>query len=262
MAEITSQELYTCNGCREDIVTDQARVDCHTCPDFHLCSNCFVIKKFSNPHDESHSTMVLKMSGYVVPAPPGFPPRPKPALPPRSNSTVNNRETTRISEMPTANWGALWNIIKAPLEKKGQKASDEVKGDNFKNVDVHGRSTSEMSGTVDDKGKEREDSSEASPMSQNPVNTLPPSPPKSVGQGVDSIDSSAPSYPVPVKWEPLFESDGTPTPIFVVLMSTLFSHLDPEHTGYLNPETFSAFLDIQGCDLKDNSCNLAFLIWM
>lgn len=246
-----TQELYGCNGCKEKIALDRARIDCHTCPDFHLCANCFVIKQFSRPHTESHSTMVLKLSGYVVPTPPGFPPRPKPALPPRHNS----RETMRVSEMPTANWGALWNIMKAPLEKKDKKSrkgSDDGKADDFKNVDVHGRS---MSGASDDKGKEPESSS-SSPLSQNPINTLPPSPPKSVRQGIERIDSSAPSYPVPVKWEPLFEADGTPTPIFVVLMSTLFGHLDPDHTGYLRPETYSAFLDAQGCGLEQNSCKM------
>lgn len=251
-----TQELYGCNGCKENIAIDRARIHCHTCPDFHLCANCFVIKQFSRPHTESHSTMVLKVSGYVVPSPPGFPPRPKPALPPRHNS----RETMRGSEMPTANWGALWNIMKAPLEKKDKKSrkgSDEVKGDDFKNVDVHGRSGS-MSGGLEDKGKDPESSS-TSPLSQNPVNTLPPSPPKSVRQGIERIDSSAPSYPIPVKWEPLFEADGTPTPIFVVLMSTLFGHLDPDHTGCLRPETYSAFLDVQGCDLEENSCKAIFL---
>lgn len=248
-----TQDLYNCNGCKDDIDTDRARIDCHTCPDYHLCANCFVVKKFPKPHVESHSTMVLKMSGYIVPAPPGFPPRPKPALPPRQNSTVNTRDTTKITEMPTANWGALWNVMKAPLQKKSKPSTDEVK-DDFKSVDVRGRSNSEMSGALDDEGKARKDSNATSPLSQNPINTLPPSPPRSVGQAVESFDSSAPSYPVPVKWEPLFEADGTPTAIFVVLMSTLFSHLDPEHTGYLKPEIFSAFLDIQGCSLEDNYC--------
>lgn len=53
----------------------------------------------------------------------------------------------------TANWGALWNIMKALLkkkDKKSRKGSNELKGDDFKNVDVHGHS---MSGGVDYTGK-------------------------------------------------------------------------------------------------------------
>lgn len=263
MADINLQDLYSCNGCNDEIPTDRARIACHICPDYHLCANCFVIKQFSKPHIESHSTMVLKSSGFVVPTPPGFAPRAAPALPPRQKS----QQSVRVSEMPTANWGALWNVIKAPLEKmdkKNRKGSVDVKDDEFKNVDVRGRSASTMSGGLDGKAKEHERDSErgsdaCSPLSQNPVNSLPPSPPKSFRHGLDRVDSSAPSYPRPAKWEPLFETDGTPTPIFVALMSTIFSHLDPNHTGYLRPETYSAFLDVQGCDLDSNSCKCVML---
>ncbi|MBA7581814.1 hypothetical protein ES708_23725 [subsurface metagenome] len=65
----------------------------------------------------------------------------------------------------------------------------------------------------------------------------------------------APSYPRPAKWEPLFEEDSsTPTPIFVALMSTVFAHLDPRHTGYLSPEVYSGFLDLQGVETSNNIC--------
>ncbi|KUJ11387.1 uncharacterized protein LY89DRAFT_739575 [Mollisia scopiformis] len=253
MADQNTQDLYSCNGCSEKIPTGRARIACHTCPDYHLCANCFVIKQFSRPHSESHTTMILKSSGFVVPSLPGFAPRAAPALPPRQNSA---RQSVRVSEMPTANWGALWNIMKAPLEKmdkKNRKGSVDVKEDEFKNVELRGRSPSVMTGGLD-KGKEQEKgSNSSSPLAQNPVNSLPPSPPKCVLRGIERVDSSAPSYPRPAKWESLFEADGTPRPIFVALMSTIFSHLDPDHTEYLRPETYSAFLDVQGCDLELNS---------
>ncbi len=75
---------------------------------------------------------------------------------------------------------------------------------------------------------------------------------------MEQIDSTVPSYPQPATWQSLLEIDGTPTPVFVALMSTIFGHLDPEHTGYLRPETYSAFLDVQGYDLDLNSCRLTF----
>ncbi|CZR65903.1 uncharacterized protein PAC_15803 [Phialocephala subalpina] len=239
------QELYSCNGCSELIPTDRARVACHTCPDYHLCANCTIIKQYTRPHVDSHTTMVLKLSGFVVPPPPGFPPRPAPALPPRQNSTINTRQTVRVSELPTANWGALWSAIKDPLEKMGKKSR---KG----SVDTtRGRSDSVMTGGLGDNDK---GSNASSPLSQNPVNDMPPSPPKSVRGGINRIDSEAPSYPRLAEWESLFGADGTPTPIFVALMSTIFGHLDPEHTGYLTPEVYSAFLDVQGCESDVNRC--------
>ncbi|KAF8849512.1 hypothetical protein BDZ45DRAFT_680466 [Acephala macrosclerotiorum] len=244
MGDERPQELYSCDGCSERIPTDRARVACHTCPDYHLCANCAVIKQYSRPHVESHTTMVLKLSGFVVPPPPGFPPRPAPALPPRQNSTVNTRQAVRVSEMPTANWGALWSAIKAPLEKmdkKGRKSSVDA---------TRGRSDAVMTSGLEDNGKGGSNAS--SPLSQNPVNNLPPSPPKSVRGGINRTDSEAPSYPRPAEWKQLFGADGTPTPIFVALMSTIFGHLDPEHTGYLTPEVYSAFLDVQGCESDVN----------
>jgi hypothetical protein len=71
---------------------------------------------------------------------------------------------------------------------------------------------------------------------------------------MEQVDSTAPSYSRPANWEPLFGNDSGPTPIFVALMSTVFSHLDPQHTGYLSPEIYSGFLDVQGYPLTENIC--------
>lgn len=37
-------------------------------------------------------------------------------------------------------------------------------------------------------------------------------------------------------------------------MSTMFSPFGPQYTGYLSPEVYSAFLDVQGCPLTENIC--------
>jgi len=195
--------------------------------------------------------MVLKLSGYVVPAPPKFPPRPAPSLPPRHNTAVNARQTTRITQLPTANWGALWNVMKAPLEKKDKKVTIDTTTNGP--VEMKGV-TSSPSSSINEKEKRTNFFSPLSLNSTNPVNTLPPSPPKSVRQGLERFDSTAPSYPRPANWVPLFEDDSTPTPIFVALMSTIFSYLDPEHTGYLSPEKYSEFLNVQGYEVAINLC--------
>ncbi|EKD21029.1 uncharacterized protein L3040_004647 [Drepanopeziza brunnea f. sp. 'multigermtubi'] len=239
----TLQEPYVCNSCIESIPAHRARVSCHSCPAHHLCANCHVIKNFIPPHAGSHSTMVFRQSGLVVPLPPGFAPRSAPALPPRnSNPRESPRPEAKMTEMPTANWGALWSVLKAPLEKKdkrGQKASAN-------------KQQAEML-------QETAEGGETSPITHEDIEDIPPSSPKSVGAGIDSEDTdAAPSHPRPASWEPLFEDDATtPTPIFVALMSTIFSHLDPMHTGFLNPEVYSGFLDAQGTDPSLNTWRTA-----
>jgi len=250
-----SSELYTCNACSSQIPTHLARISCHSCTSYNMCANCFVIKQFSRPHVESHSTMVLKQSGFVVPSP-GFPPRPAPSLPPRPVQTVR-RQSIKVSELPTANWGALWNVMKAPLEKRKKgPAVDTGKGKVA--VELDEVKASPLSSSTPTPIQEKQNEKDFnSPPSQNPnsLNQFPPSPPKSVRQGIERIDSMAPSYPRPAKWEPLFEEDSsTPTPIFVALMSTVFAHLDPRHTGYLSPEVYSGFVDLQGVETSNNIC--------
>jgi hypothetical protein len=121
MTDDNSQELYSCDGCSEEIPTERARVSCCSCPNYHLCANCFVIKNFSRHQSESHATMVFKLSRFVVPTPLVFPCRNPPALPPGSKSATTAKQTNRVSELPTTNWGALWNAIKGPLEKREKK---------------------------------------------------------------------------------------------------------------------------------------------
>jgi len=74
---------------------------------------------------------------------------------------------------------------------------------------------------------------------------LPMSP---VQETMDSL------YPTPPHWEPLFNSSYTQTPIFISLMSVIFSHLDPKHTGFLPPESYSSFLEMEGYKTPENIC--------
>lgn len=180
MAENNPQELCSCHGCAEEIPTDRARVSCHSCPNYHLCANCFVIKKFSKHHSESHSTIVFKLSGFVVPTPPGFPRR-NPPLPPRSNSATTARQTNRVSELPTANWGALWNAIKGPLEKR-EKKKGSTDG-----------TTSETPPSSTPEKEEENCGFKIAPTTRHSMNQFSPSPPKSARQRMERVDSTAPS---------------------------------------------------------------------
>lgn len=246
-AEMSDQDrdLFTCDGCSEDIPADRARVMCHVCKSYYLCANCFVIKQFSKPHVESHSTMILNSSGFKS-SPPVLPPRSAPALPRRS-SIINKRQSVRGPE----NWGVLWNMMKAPLEKKEKrerKGTIDTKRDEVKDVGF-GRS---LVMTKHESNQKDNEKGNISPLFQNPATNFPPSPTKSVRRGTSRFENNP--YPTPERWEPLFEVNGTPATICVLLMGTIFDHLDPDNTGHLSPEAYSSFLDTQGCALDSNSC--------
>ncbi|KAK6584731.1 hypothetical protein PZA11_002955 [Diplocarpon coronariae] len=239
------EELYSCASCTAAIPPHRARVSCHSCPSHHLCANCQVIKNFVPPHSAVHSTMVFKHSGLTFAPPAGFAPRPGPAppLPPRAApsrtpSLLQIAETPASVTVPTANWGALWNVLKAPLEKREKRAAKRD--------------------SVDEawEGKPREVGrrSETSLVASSQEADLPLSPPGSRRSTLETVGSAAPApqYPVPESWTAFFEKDYTPTPIFVALMSTLFSRLDPEQTGFLSPENYSAFLEVQGVEFGAN----------
>jgi hypothetical protein len=223
-----TKALYGCTSCAEKIPNLRARILCNRCLNYHLCSNCYVIKSYAKPHVDSHQIKVITQSGFFVPGAPAVPPKNTPALPPRPNATASASAKETI-EIPTADWGLLWSIMKAPLQKKGQKAPVTEKTKDVLPIEIKDVTGVGISGSS---------------------SNMPPSPPRSV----DLLDYAAPMYPMPTKWEPLFAADSTPTPTFIALMSTIFSHLDSLHTGYLSPETYSDFLDIQGYQWNENVC--------
>lgn len=214
------RDLYGCTSCSEKIPNTKARIFCSRCLNYHICTNCFVIKSYAKPHIDSHPTKIFTQSGFFVPGALAVSSKPAIALP----SKPKVAEEDKI-EIPVADWGLLWNIMKAPLQKKAPKSSekDDVTVDP---KDVTGVG---MSGGL---------------------GNMPPSPPRSV----NLLDDTILKYPMPETWEPLFAADSTPTAVFIALMSTIFVHLDSSHTGYLSPETYSGFLDTQGYQWNANVC--------
>ncbi|KAI9734820.1 MAG: hypothetical protein M1834_001898 [Cirrosporium novae-zelandiae] len=88
----------------------------------------------------------------------------------------------------------------------------------------------------------------------------PPLPPRRVSTGpaiAQNAQQPGPSSPqasgsTRPQWMPLFNPNTMPTSTFMVLMEAIFTHLDTSRTGHLRPETYSAFLDVQGYDLQQN----------
>ncbi|KAJ8061449.1 hypothetical protein OCU04_009267 [Sclerotinia nivalis] len=241
--------LYECSGCTEPIRPDKARIQCHICNDYNLCANCFVIQNISHTHLSSHPTAIFKTSGTTTPAiPPPFPPRPVPPLPPRKDTLTTPPKKV---ELPTANWGALWDIVK-PSRKtsKGSSQKGSASGAGLGDLISIQLPMNEDGFT----GSHLCDNNTLS-CSDSPITKLRPDLPIRPGKielevFTNPYASMAP--PVPSKWSPFFQKDGTANAIFVDLMTTIFLCLDVEETNELRPEVWSAFLEMQGVEMENN----------
>ncbi|KAM0157464.1 hypothetical protein ACHAQE_005936 [Botrytis cinerea] len=239
--------LYECSSCTEPIRPDRARIQCQTCTDYNLCTNCFAIQKTSRTHLLSHPTAIIKTSGTSTPTvPPPVPPRPLPLLPPRkdtlTNITAPNPPPKKV-ELPTANWGALWDIVKPSKKPKNSSGGPRdlliiqppPNDDGFINHNLT--------------------------YSDSPLTKLRPELPAQSFEGsfegkikleafTNPYASLAP--PMPSEWSPFFQKDGAFNAIFVDLMTTMFLCLDVEGTNELSPEVWSAFLEMQGVGMENN----------
>lgn len=76
----------------------------------------------------------------------------------------------------------------------------------------------------------------------------------SQGQG-QSQGPISPTQSSPLTgWQPFFNADSSPSPMFITLMNDIFTYLDPTNLGNLVPETFSRFLDDMGYLPHENAC--------
>lgn len=249
----TKMSVYNCDGCREDIPEKKARIYCHNCRD-NYCANCFVVQKFPAAHKMSHPTMILNVSGVVLDqAPLVMPPRPKasiaarhiaqtyeaPPLLPRTQTAPVlqtgakwNSSSGETIQVPTANWGALVPAMRGLLKSKKKEPSISehipIPAPLPKDLPVSDRS---KAGTIE----QHKSLPQEVPLPATPMDEEEPIPP-------------------PECWEPMFSNDGTPQPIFISLMSELFSSLDSKAEGLLAPEQYSAYLEVQGVDTADNIC--------
>lgn len=65
--------------------------------------------------------------------------------------------------------------------------------------------------------------------------------------------------PAPSAWnEHFFYSNGRPTPVFEALMKEFWKRLDPRGTGYIAPEVFSGFMEINHFAPDDDVCMFIF----
>jgi hypothetical protein len=140
---------YICDGCKEQIPPQKARMHCQTCPDYDTCTNCYVLGVVTSNHTAQHPITLVRNSG--------------------------------VSDPPTQS---------NPGNGPGQRSFS------------------------------------AQPSQQ----------PKDYGPGQNPF----------TVWTPLFNADSTPGPDFVTMMQQFFGCLDPSRTGYLTPEAYSSFMEVQG----------------
>ncbi|POS82973.1 hypothetical protein EPUL_005984 [Erysiphe pulchra] len=232
MVASADKELYICNGCGDAIGSERARISCNTCVDFNLCSNCYVINYSSKVHKKSHATTVFRNSGHVNSENSNAI-----LLSQSENNGGEQRKPSEEIEIPTANWGALWSAMKAPLVKKDKRASKSIG-----KIEICALPESQHKSDL------------LSPHSGIPEPLLSPS---IMVKPQRTPEYPGPTYFRPEKWEPFFESNNTPSSIFVGLMSSIFNTLDEKGTGFLKPEQFSGFLEIQGYPLSANIWKMA-----
>ncbi|QSZ32881.1 hypothetical protein DSL72_002462 [Monilinia vaccinii-corymbosi] len=239
--------LYECDGCSEPIRPDKARIQCHTCTDYNLCANCFVIKNVTRTHTTNHPTSTYKTSGTTTPAVP-LP------IPPRARKDTLTSTPPKKVDLPTANWGALWDIVK-PKQKTTKATPPKGGGGELisisppNNEDAHSYSNHhQRNQSYADTNHHHRNLSYADTKLCPDLPTCP---------GKIELDAFTNPYasmapPVPAEWYPFFQPDGTQNAIFVDLMTTLFLHLDVENMDSLSPEVYSAFLEMQGVPMEDN----------
>ncbi|KAF7117320.1 hypothetical protein CNMCM5793_006069 [Aspergillus hiratsukae] len=89
---------------------------------------------------------------------------------------------------------------------------------------------------------EAEETVQAIPYASRPVLPSPP---------LDSTEPSPRPYSS-TSWIPLFTEDMKPSASLTRLIEELFSHLDPQRTGYLSPEAISEYIDACGAPPSHN----------
>lgn len=55
---------FICDGCREQIPPQKARMHCQTCPDYDSCTNCYVIGQTVGSHTAQHPITLVRNSGF------------------------------------------------------------------------------------------------------------------------------------------------------------------------------------------------------
>jgi hypothetical protein len=219
---------------------------------YHLCADCFVVGDdlgaggTGRVHEEGHQTRVVRFSGTTEKSGEERErERERERDRERSRSRARggeerNGERREKIEVPTANWGALWDIVKP---KGGRREREREKKQSESSIGSNS--------TVKGIGRPGSGNSnlgfEVAPMSTlRPV--LPPRP------KLKRSCSSFAAVKRPSAWEPLFAPDESQNVIFGDLMAVLFARLDKEELGLLSPEVWSGYLDVQGVPMEDNVC--------
>ncbi|KAM3077428.1 hypothetical protein ACMFMG_006773 [Clarireedia jacksonii] len=245
--------LYTCSHCNEAIRSDRVRVQCFDSAcvttaeagvhqGYNLCADCFVVGDYTtvggqSVHEEGHQTRVVRLSGTT-----GKTGEERERERERSRSRARgeerNGERREKIEVPTANWGALWDIVK-PKGGRREREREKKQSDSS----IGSNSTIRGIGGAGSLGSNQ--GFEVATMSSlRPV--LPPRP------KLKRSCSSFAAVKRPSAWQPLFAADESQNVIFGDLMAVLFARLDKEELGLLSPEVWSEYLDVQGVPMEEN----------
>lgn len=211
--------LYKWVSCDGFIQATKARLSCSSCiPRMTLCANCYVVQDYPQQHQDDISHPVsLHKHSGFLPVPPPPPPRAQPVRSPSNSYGPPRRRPI----------SAAYSDV--PPRKPPRPSKPEVTGEN---VDV--------------------ESVAATPPSSDP------SPLDLPQQSSEQLPEQLPEQQAqPSGWTPLLNDKMKPSPSFVRLIDELFHHLDPQRTGFLNPEVYSDYLQACGAPESHNICLLS-----
>ncbi|KAH8900190.1 hypothetical protein GQ53DRAFT_869566 [Thozetella sp. PMI_491] len=100
--------LYMCDGCREPIPAQKARVHCQMCPgSYDLCANCFVVGVATQNHASNHGMITFRTSNFTqAPHPPALPQHPPVQQSPQAQPSASPQG---YAPQQRAGWQPLFN---------------------------------------------------------------------------------------------------------------------------------------------------------
>lgn len=91
------------------------------------------------------------------------------------------------------------------------------------------------------------------PVASPPIYQRQTVPPSAASYKPNVIVPAVVQYPAQPGWQPLFQ-ESAPTAIMETFLNVVFTCLDTNKDGYLTPEEYSAFLDVQEYGPDEDVC--------
>lgn len=236
--------LYACSSCMDNIPLHKPRLHCTDCRSHDICASCYVLSISTGGHTTDHLVDLIEKSG-TVPLPPPQPPRP--LLPPRKST-----QSSPISP-PQSQPYARPEVGRSPLPHlQSQQIPQYIPQPIPAEYAGPRRQVSQYIAQplppayVQPQQQQQTPQYVAQPVAQPVVQPV-----ATAGTPAQVINTQ----PIVQThgWTPLFEG-SEPSALGAHFFSVVFDCLDTQKKGFLTPEQYSAFLDVQGYLPEQDVC--------